>query len=37
MFFQTVGTLLAIAGIAWSLSIFSMFILGILEGSRRWF
>ena len=37
MFFQTVGTLLAIAGIAWSLSIFAMFILGILEGSRRWF
>ena len=37
MFFQTVGTLLAIAGIAWSMSIFMLFIVGVLGGSRRWF
>lgn len=37
MFFQTVGTLLAIAGIGWSISIFAMFILGVLGGARRWF
>ena len=34
---QTIGFLLAVAGVAWSITIFSMFIIGVLDRFGRWF